>query len=73
MASAARRIVARGCFATLVFALWFTVDGVYEVSSIFATAGLGIYLVLRRVKPMLIQEDDKPIEGATPAKADPRT
>jgi hypothetical protein len=57
----------------LVFALWFTVDGVYEVSSIFATAGLGIYLVLRRVKPMLIQEDDKPIEGATPAKADPRT
>ena len=58
---------------TLVFALWFTVDGVYEVSWIFAMAGLGIYLVLRRVKPMLIQEDDKPIEGATPSVADPRT
>jgi hypothetical protein len=56
---------------TLVFALWFTVDGVYALSWIFAAAGLGIYLVLSRAKPMLIQEDEKPIEGATPAVASP--
>ena len=41
----------------LVFVLWFIVDGVYEASLIFAAAALGIYLVLCRVKPVLIEED----------------
>jgi hypothetical protein len=58
---------------TQVFALWFAVDGVYALSLIFAAAGLGIYLVLRRAKPMLFQEDEKPIEGAPPAVPDPRS
>lgn len=51
----------------LVFALWFTVEGVYALSSIFAAAGLGIYLILRRAEPVLIEEAKKPIEDATPA------
>ena len=55
---------------TLVFALWFTIDGLYELSGIFDATGLGIYILLRRVKPVLVEEDEKPNEGTT--AVDPR-
>ena len=56
----------------LVFVLWFIVDGVYEASLIFAAAALGIYLVLCRVKPVLIEEDGNAAKGAMHADDRPR-